>query len=53
MKRDVPELAADVMVLKEVDAHSFARRISLAVGSADDAEGDRHPCTIQNLACRF
>ena len=41
------------MALQEVDAHSFAQRISLAVRSADDAEGDRHPCTIKNLACRF
>ena len=53
MKRDVLELAADVIALKEVDAHSFAQRISLAVGSADDEEGDRHPCTFKNLACRF
>ena len=31
LKRDVPGLAADVMALKELDAHSFAQRISVAV----------------------
>ena len=34
-------------------AADVTQRTSLAVGSADDAEGDRHPCTIKNLACRF